>query len=382
MTLSDSTLGATEIAARLAPPERLLCGPGPANVAPGVQAAMQLPLLGHMDPEFLPVLEQIADMLELAFGRRGGLTLALQATGTAGMEAGIQSLAEPGDTVVVGVAGYFGMRIAEIARRHGAEVIEVSVPFGEPVPSERLVDALRRHPQARLLCVVHAETSTGVRHPVEELADVARGSDALLLVDQVTALGGIETAASDWDLDYCYSCSQKCLGAPPGLSPVSLSERALERIRASGRQPGFTFDFELLARYWRERPFTYHHTAPILHLYALHEALRLVLEEGLAARWARHAAVGAAFQAGIEARGLGILARSDARLPQLTAVRVPDGVDGGDVQRRLLREHGIEVGGGLGPQFPPIWRIGLMGVNATHETAERVLGALDAVLAA
>jgi alanine-glyoxylate transaminase/serine-glyoxylate transaminase/serine-pyruvate transaminase len=342
---------------------------------------MQRPLLGHMDPAFLPALEEIAAMLGDVFGRRGGFTLALQATGTAGMEAGLDALVEPGDTIVVGVAGYFGMRLVEIARRHGAEVVEVKVPFGEAVPSERLAEALRRHPEATLLAVVHAETSTGVRQPVEELAEAVRGSEALVLVDQVTALGGVETAADQWELDYCYSCSQKCLGAPPGLAPVSLSERAAERIRSRGRPTGFTFDFELLERYWRARPAAYHHTAPALHLYALHEALRLVLREGLEARWARHAEVGGAFQAAIEERGLGILAEPGRRLPQLTAVRVPDGVDGRTVQERLLRDHGIEVGGGLGPSFPPIWRIGLMGVNATHETAARLLDALDAALA-
>jgi alanine-glyoxylate transaminase/serine-glyoxylate transaminase/serine-pyruvate transaminase len=341
---------------------------------------MQLPMLGHTDPDFLPVLEQVSAMLEAAFGRRGGLTLALQATGTAGMEAGLASLVEPGNTVVVGVAGHFGMRIVEIARRHGAEVVEVTVPFGQAVPGERLAEALRRHPETRLLCVVHAETSTGVRQPVEELADIVRGSEALSFVDQVTSLGGIASAVSDWHLDYCYSCSQKCLGAPPGLAPVSLSDRALERIRARRMPVGFTFDFELLARYWIERPAVYHHTSPILHIYALHEALRLALEEGLEARYARHADAGAYFQAAVGERGLSILAEQGSRLPQLTAVRVPEGVDGREVQLRLLREYGIEVGGGLGPQFPPIWRVGLMGVNATRETADRVLSALDAIL--
>jgi alanine-glyoxylate transaminase/serine-glyoxylate transaminase/serine-pyruvate transaminase len=333
-----------------------------------------------MDPAFLPALEEIATMLGQVFGRRDGLTLALQATGTAGMEAGLEALVEPGETVVVGVAGYFGMRLVEIARRRGAQVVEVTAPFGEAVPTERLAEALRRTPEASLLAVVHAETSTGVHQPVEELAEAARGSDALLLVDQVTALGGVQTAADEWELDYCYSCSQKCLGAPPGLAPVSLSERALERIRSRGRPTGFTFDFELLERYWKERPAAYHHTAPALHLYALHEALRLVLEEGLEERWARHAEVGSAFQAAIEERGLEILAQPGRRLPQLTAVRVPDGVDGRAVQGRLLEDHGIEVGGGLGSAFPPIWRIGLMGVNATHETAARVLDALSACL--
>jgi alanine-glyoxylate transaminase / serine-glyoxylate transaminase / serine-pyruvate transaminase len=365
---------------RLDPPARLLCGPGPANVDPRVLEAMQRPLLGHLDPDILPILEQIARMLSTVFGREGGLTLALQATGTAGMEAGVAALIEPRDTVVVGVAGYFGQRLVEIARRAGADVVEVGVPFGQAIPTERLAEALRRHPETQLLAVVHAETSVGVRQPVEELAEAARGSDALILVDQVTALGGIPSRADEWELDYCYSCSQKCLGAPPGLAPVSVSERGLERLRARRSPVAFTFDLELLARYWVERPPVYHHTAPILHLYALHEALRLALEEGLDARFARHAEVGRSFQAAIEERGLELLAEPGARLPQLTAVRVPDGVDGREIQQRLLHDHGIEVGGGLGPSFPPIWRVGLMGANATAETAGRVLAALDDVL--
>jgi alanine-glyoxylate transaminase/serine-glyoxylate transaminase/serine-pyruvate transaminase len=297
------------------------------------------------------------------------------------MEAGIAALVEPGETVIVGVAGYFGSRMSEIARRHGARVVEVSAPRGEHVPTELLADALNDDPAACAAFVVHAETSTGVRQPIEELAPARAETGALLVVDCVTSLGGIEVEPERWGADYCYSCSQKCLGAPPGLSPVWLSGRALERIRGRSRPLPFTFDFELLARYWVERPPVYHHTVPTLLVYALHEALRLVLEEGLEARWRRHADAGAHLQAGLRERGLELLADERFQLPQLTAVRVPDGVDGTEVRQRLLREHGIEIGGALDPASLPIWRIGLMGTNATIETADRVLAALDAVLA-
>jgi alanine-glyoxylate transaminase / serine-glyoxylate transaminase / serine-pyruvate transaminase len=230
--------------------------------------------------------------------------------------------------------------------------------------------------------VVHAETSTGARHPLAELAGHVSGLDALLMADCVTSLGGIELEAGAWGVDYCYSCTQKCLGAPPGLSPVALSERALERIRVRRAPAPFCLDFELLRRYWVQRPAAYHHTLPILAYYALHEALRLALDEGLEERWERHAEAGAHLQAGLRERGFELLAEPDLQLPQLSAVRVPEGIDGRAVQARLLAEHGIEVGGGLGPGSPPIWRIGLMGTNATVDTADRVLEAMDAVLPA
>jgi alanine-glyoxylate transaminase/serine-glyoxylate transaminase/serine-pyruvate transaminase len=249
------------------------------------------------------------------------------------------------------------------------------------VTNESLLEALDEHPEARLLAVVHAETSTGVEHPLAELGAALRGSDTLLMADCVTSLGGVPLDIDAWGVDYAYSCTQKCLAAPPGMSPIAVSEAALERIRARRTPVPFSFDLLLLERYWIERPVTYHHTAPILNIYALHEALRLVLEEGLERRWARHAEAGAHLQRGIAERGLVPLADPDRQLAPLTAVRVPLGVDGKAVQTRLLREHGIEVGGGLGPSAPAMWRIGLMGRNANIETADRVLAALDEALA-
>jgi alanine-glyoxylate transaminase/serine-glyoxylate transaminase/serine-pyruvate transaminase len=374
--------GAVPEVPELDPGDRLLCGPGPSNVHPRVRAAMQLPMLGHLDPDFWDILLDLVAALKAVYRRSDGLSLALSASGTSGMEAGIASLIEPGDTAIVAHAGFFGARIVEMANRYGANVVELNAPFGQIVTVDRLMDALRKNPDARLVSVVHAETSTGVGYPLQELGDALSrsGSDALLYADCVTSLGGQELEPAAWSVDYAYSCSQKALGCPPGISPVSLSERALERIRTRKHPAPFSFDFELLEKYWIERPITYHHTLPILQYYALYEGLRLCLQEGMEARWARHHDAGTYLQGGVRSRGFDLLADPELQLAQLTAVKVPEGIDGKEIQTKLLRRHGIEVGGGLGPTAPPIWRIGLMGVNANRETADRVLDALDDVL--
>ena len=366
---------------QLRPPERLLCGPGPTNVDPAVLAAMQKPMLGHLDPDLHEILLDVVAMLRRVYRMPDGLVLPLHCTGTAGMEAGIQNLLEPGDTVIVGQCGYFGRRISEIARRHGAEVVAVEADWGDCVSNDALMEELDRHPGARMVAVVHAETSTGVEHPLAELGAALRDRDTLLMADCVTSLAGVPLEVGDWGVDFAYSCTQKCLAAPPGMSPVAVSDRALERLRTRLTPVPFSFDLLLLERYWIDRPVTYHHTAPILAIYALHEALRSVLVEGLEARWERHADAAAHLQAAVESRGLELLADAGHRLAPLTAVRVPEGLDGKSVQTRMLREHGIEIGGGLGPDAPAMWRIGLMGRNASVDTADRVLDALDAVLA-
>jgi len=366
--------------AALAPPARLLCGPGPTNVEPAALDAMRKPMLGHLDPAFHAILDEVVAMLGEVYRAGDGLVLPLQSTGTSGMEAGIANLVEPGDTVIVGVSGYFGARIAEIAARHGARVVEVAEEWGRHVPNERLLDALDRNPGARLMAVVHGETSTGVEHPLAELGEALRGSDALLMADCVTTLGGVPLDFDGWGIDYAYSCTQKCLGAPPGMSPIAVSPRALARIEARTESVPFSLDLRLLRAYFVERPATYHHTAPILHLYALHEVLRRTLDEGVEARWRRHEAAGRHFAASAEEAGFEVLAEDGHRLAPLTAVRVPDGVDGKDVQRQLLAKHGLEIGGGLGAATPPIWRVGLMGPNASEATADRVLAALTGVL--
>jgi len=365
----------------LNPPRRLLCGPGPTNVEPSVLAAMEKPMLGHLDPAFLALLPEIVAMLRAVYGLSEGVTLPLQATGMSGMEMGLLSLTEPGDVVIVANAGFFGNRIAQLAARHGARVVEVTSPWGEVVPPEALLEALDAHPEARLLAVVHAETSTGAQYPLEELGAALSGRETLLFADCVTSLATVALAVSEWGVDFAYSCTQKGLSAPPGMSPVAFSERGLRRARSCPRPVPFSFDIELLLDYWVKRPAAYHHTAPILQIYALHEALRCILVEGLEARWARHEAAGRHLRTALQERGLTLLANPAYQLPHITVVRVPEGIDGKRIQQRLLEEHGIEVGGGLGPHAPPMWRIGLMGVNASVEVAGRVIAAFDAVLA-
>jgi alanine-glyoxylate transaminase / serine-glyoxylate transaminase / serine-pyruvate transaminase len=361
--------------APIAPSERLLCGPGPTNVEPAALRAMRNPMLGHLDPELHDVLADLVAHLRRVYKAESGMVVPLSATGTAGMEAGIVNLVEPGETVVVGVNGYFGRRISEIARRHGAQVVEVEADWGEHVPNERLLGALDEHPDARLLAIVHGETSTGSEHPLAELGAAMRHLDTLLMADCVTTLGGVELDFDGWGIDYAYSCTQKCLGAPPGMSPIAISDRALGRVRSRRTPVPFFTDLEQLGAYWVERPATYHHTAPILHIYALHEVLRLTLVEGLERRWARHTAAGRHLQRRVREAGLEPVAEPDHQLAPLTAISVPEGIDGKSVQRQLLAQ-GIEVGGGLGPQAPDMWRIGLMGPNASIATADRVLEAL------
>ena len=364
----------------LRPPERLLCGPGPTNVEPAVLDAMTRPMLGHLDPVLHDILLDVVDLLRRVYRAPDGLVLPLHCTGTAGMETGIANLLEPGETVIVAECGFFGKRISEIARRHGAEVVTVNADWGECVSNDALLEALDRHPRARMVAVVHAETSTGVEHPLAELGEALRGRDTLLMADCVTSLAGIPLDVGAWGVDFAYSCTQKCLAAPPGMSPVAVSERAVERLRARRTPVPFSFDLLLLEKYWIERPAAYHHTAPILGIYALHEALCGALREGLERRWERHDEAARHLRTELESRGLELLADPEHRLAPLTAVRVPEGVDGKAVQDRLLRDHGIEIGGGLGPDAPAMWRIGLMGRNASVETADRVLAALDAAL--
>lgn len=367
-------------AAPLAPSDRLLCGPGPTNVDPAALAAMDKPMLGHLDPELHDIMLELVRMLRLVYRNAAGLVLPLQATGTSGMEAGIVNLTEPGDTVVVGASGYFGWRIVELARRAGCEVVEVTEDWGRHVPNERLLEALDDNPGATLLAVVHGETSTGSLHPLAELGAALKDRPGtLLMADCVTTLGGTELDIDGWGVDYAYSCTQKCVGAPPGMSPISVSAAGMERFAERRTPVPFSMDFELLRKYWVQRPAAYHHTAPVLHIYALYEVLRETLLEGAAERCARHVAAGTHLQERVRDAGLELIAEPDHQMPQLSAVAVPDGVDATAVQDELLLEHGIEVGGVL-PGAPPMWRIGLMGPNATTQTADRVFDALMAVL--
>ena len=367
----------------LEPGERLLCGPGPSNVHPTVLESLRLPINGHLDPDFWDILVDLVAGLR-ALWRRGdeGLTISLSSTGTSAMEAGFMNLVEPGDKVISCHWGFFGSRLNDFAHRVGADVTELTADYGQMVSVDRIMQTLSANPGTKIVAVVHAETSTGVEFPLEALATAMRssGTDALLYADCVTSLGGQQVEADAWGLDYAYSCSQKALGCPPGLAPVTISDRAVDAMRAHSSPVPYYYDFEELSKYWIDRPVTYHHTMPILQYYALYTGVSLALEEGLENRWARNADAGRYFQEQIRSRGYELLADPQAQLVELTAVKVPEGIDGREIQLRFLREHGIEIGGGLGPKAPPIWRVGLMGVNANRETADRVLAAFDAVL--
>jgi len=296
------------------------------------------------------------------------------------MEGALANVVGPGDTVVVGVNGVFGTRLVEMSRRMGADVVAVEAPWGEIVPPERMLDALEAHPEARLAALVHAETSTGVHQPLDEVGDFLRNRETLFLVDAVTSLGGVPVEVDRRGIDVCYSGTQKCLGVPPGLAPVTFSEAALQRIQKRERPcQSWYLDVGLIAAYLgAER--RYHHTAPINMVYALHEGLRIVEEEGLEARFARHQEVGARLQSELVARGFRLYAQEGYRLPQLTSAALPGGREEGPLRKRLLEEFHIEVGGGLGPAAGKIWRIGLMGAGATHDTVDRLLHAVDRVL--
>ncbi len=363
-------------------PSRFLLGPGPSNVDPRVLAALTQPVVGHLDPAFLRVMDESAAMLRRVYRTKNDLTLALPGTGTSGMEAGIANLIEKGDRVIVCVAGYFGERVCEMVQRHGGELVRVEAEWGKPIRAEQVQEALREHAPVRLVAIVHAETSTGVQQPLAEIAALVQESGALLMVDAVTSLGGVDLPTDALQTDYVYSCSQKCLGCPPGLSPITVSDQARERIALRKRPPASWYlDLELLQAYWDERR-AYHHTAPVTLHYALHEGLRLALDEGLEARFERHAAAGAALQIGLQQMGLKLLADLPHRLPVLTTVRVPDGVSDAAVRAQLLTERGIEIGGGLGPLRGQIWRIGTMGVNASPQAVLLALSAIGDVLAA
>jgi alanine-glyoxylate transaminase / serine-glyoxylate transaminase / serine-pyruvate transaminase len=362
------------------PPARILMGPGPSNVHPRVLHAMSNPVIGHLDPACLQMLDEIQAMLCQAFQTTNGLTYPVSGTGTAAMETALTNVLEPGDVAVVVVSGAFAERMAEIARRCGAEVVTVGERWGHPVEASVIDEALQHHPGAKALCAVHAETSTGVRQPLEEIGTLARSHGALFLVDAVASLGGIEVQADGWQIDVCYSGSQKCLSAPPGLGPITFSDRAFE-ARQARRQPppSFYLDAALIRRYFGQERL-YHHTAPVSMLYALHEALRLVLEEGLEARWRRHEQVGAELLSALEDRGFRPVPPEGYRLPQLAVVEVPDGLDDKATRARLLTQYGIEVGGGLGEFAGRVWRVGIMGESGDHENVKALTSALDELL--
>lgn len=363
----------------LDPPRRTLMGPGPSGADPSVLAAMGLPILGHLDPEFMRIMDECQTMMRRVFRTANDVTLATPGTGTSGMEAAVMNLLQPGDRAVVGICGYFGERIAHMAARTGAEVTRVTAPWGSPIAPDDVERALREGP-ARLVAVVHAETSTGVRQPVEPIARLTKEAGALLLLDCVTSLGGEPVDIDAWGVDAAYAGTQKCLSAPPGAAPLTLSPAAWSAVQARETPANSWYlDLGLLEAYWDSRR-AYHHTSPISMTYALHRALALVLEEGLEARWARHERHGRALQRGLEAMGLALHADAAHRLSVLTTVRIPEGVDDAPVRRALLDRFGIEVGGGLGDLRGRVWRVGLMGESSTPGNVLYFLASLGALL--
>jgi alanine-glyoxylate transaminase/serine-glyoxylate transaminase/serine-pyruvate transaminase len=342
-------------------------------------------MVGHPDPYFQQVMNETMAMLRAVFRTENHHTIPMSGTGTSGLETIMLNLLEPGDEAVVGVIGYFGQRLHELAARAGATVRTIEAPFGEVIAPERFEAALRDRP-AKLVALVHAETSTGAAQPIEDVARIARAADALVAVDCVTSLGGMPVLIDEWGIDAAGSCSQKCLGAPPGLGPVTFGPRAIDAVRTRTTTPSTWYlDLQLLFQYWGEQgggqQRAFHHTAPVSSIYAFHEALRLVLEEGLEARWARHQDAHRRFVEGLARLGLRLFTPAAHRLPMLNVIEIPDGVDDAAVRSALL-ERGIEISGGFGPLKGKTWRVGLMGTNADPTRIERLLGALEEVLRA
>lgn len=364
----------------LRPSSRILLGPGPSIVHPRVLQAMTLPVVGHLDPEFFQVMDDIGDMLREVYHTSNFMTLPLSSTGTGAMEAACANILERGDTMVVCRNGFFGDRLADIAERCGAEVHVVDSPWGKPVDAADLAKELDKLPRVKAVGVVHGETSTGVLTPLQEIIDLAHRHGALVVVDAVTSLGSHELRMDEWDIDVCYSATQKCLGAPPGLAPISFGPRAMEVINTRATKvQSFYFNIKDLESYWSQTR-AYHHTSPISMTYALREALRLLMEEGLENRIQRHARVASALRDGLEALGIGLLAPEGYRLNPLTTAVIPEGVDDATVRRTLLDDYNIEIGGGLGELRGKAWRIGLMGESAREVNVFALLSALEMIL--
>ena len=363
----------------LKPSPRILLGPGPSNAHPRVLRAMAPPLLGYLDPEFLVIMDEIKELLRYVFQTENDLTLPISGTGTAGMEASLYNIIEPGDRVVVVVKGFFEERICDMARRCGAQVKRIEVEWGRIVEPEQVRAALKDD-GVKVVALVHAETSTGVLQPLEEISQMVHEHGAFLLVDTVTSLGGHPVKVDEWGVDICYSGSKKCLACPPGLAPITFNNRAAEAMRnRKSKGQSWYLDMTMVEKYWGQER-VYHHTAPITMNYALREALRLVSEEGLEARFERHRLNQQALLAGLQAMGLEPFAQAGHRLWTLNTVRVPEGVEDAKIRRRLLDEFSIEIGGGLGPLKGQIWRIGLMGYSSSKRNVLLCLGALETVL--
>jgi alanine-glyoxylate transaminase / serine-glyoxylate transaminase / serine-pyruvate transaminase len=360
-------------------PNRLLLGPGPCNANPIVLQAMSTNLLGHLDPAFLQIMDEIQSLLRYAWQTENPHTIAVSGTGTAAMEATIANSVECGDVMLIGVAGYFGNRLVDMAGRYGADVRTISKPWGQNFSLDELRTAMETH-RPKILGLVHAETSTGCRQPIEGVGELCREYDCLLLLDTVTSLGGVPIHIDNWGVDLAYSCSQKGLGCSPGASPFTMSPRAMEKLLArKSKVPNWYLDMLLLGKYWGiDR--MYHHTAPINLYYGLREALRLVSEEGIDNSWKRHQTNVEYLWSSLESIGLKMHVEQQYRLPTLTTVCIPEGVDGKAVAKQLLLEHNIEIGGGLGELAGKVWRVGLMGYNSRPESVDKLIAALKQVI--
>ncbi len=364
----------------LTPPDRTLMGPGPSEVHPRVLRAMSTPLVGHLDPSFIDIMNEVQDLLRYTFRTENQWTIPVSGTGSASMEAAIGNLVEPGDTMLVPTNGYFGGRMESMAKRAGGNVVHVDAPWGEPLDSADVQAAFEEH-QPDIFGFIHAETSTGVVQPhVSELTGIAHDHDAYVIADTVTSLGGVELKVDEWDIDVAYSGPQKCLSCPPGASPLTLNDRAMDKVLSREESPrSWYLDLSLLEGYWGDDR-SYHHTAPITNVYALREALRLVSEEGIESRWERHREIAGALKAGVEAMGMEMNAPEEYWLPSLNAVRVPAGVTDTDITSYLLDQYDLEIATGLGDLDGEIFRIGCMGYSARPETVSYLVSALGDAL--
>jgi len=374
MTSTDQTFG------QLSHDPRVLLGPGPSNIHPRVSRAMISPILGYLDPKFLVIMDETMALLRHLFQTENEMTITLPGTGMAGMEAAICNVTEPGDEIIVGIHGFFGQRMADIVERHGGTAIRVEVEFGEVVSRDQIAAAMDAHPNAKMVGVVHGETSSGVGQPLAEIGQLVRDRGKLFLVDTVCSLGGSDIRVDEYLIDICYSGGQKCMGGPAGISCITLNDRAMTVIGARTKQVDtWYFDLMLIRKYWfAER--AYHHTVPGPAVYALREALRLIQEEGLSERFAKHQACGDLLKAELEGLGLELFGNPDHRLPMLTCVMIPDGVDDATVRGRLLDEYDIEIVGGFGPLKGKAWRIGLMGYSCSERNVRYLISALKEIL--
>jgi alanine-glyoxylate transaminase / serine-glyoxylate transaminase / serine-pyruvate transaminase len=368
------------IAGELRPSTRVLLGPGPSNVHPRVLRALSTPLLGHLDPQFIQLMEETKALLRFVLQTENPLTLPISGTGSAGMEACLVNLLEEGDEAIIGVNGVFGTRMTDIVDRCRATPIAVEAPWGRVIDPGDVAAALKKSKRPKLVAVVHAETSTGAWQPLEEIGQLAHEAGALFVVDAVTSLGGVPLQIDAWGIDACYSGTQKCLSCPPGLAPLTFGPRALEALRARrSKVQSWYLDLSMIEKYWGQER-VYHHTAPISMNYALREALRLIEEEGLEPRFERHRKNHEALKAGLHAIGIPMASQEGHQLPTLNCVRVPEGVDEAGVRKALLEQYDIEIGGGLGPLKGQVWRIGLMGESSSEANVLLVLHALEHLL--